>query len=138
MSKEITWRHYTPADEAAVLTLKSEQDGVLGQRMDFNFLEHPVLIAELGELDGKIIGAHCLESVPEYCMVSRDPRFTAAAERRAAKVCRTLKEHKFRMVRCLVPAWMGEDVTTIANALRSVGFRSDDHEGYQHLLLDLR
>jgi hypothetical protein len=139
VSAEITWRPYDPSDEKAVLRVKREQDEVLGARMDFNNLaEHPVLIAEVAEVDGEIIGAHCLESAPEYCMISRDPRFTAAAERRAPVVCNTLKQHGFRMVRCLVPAWMGADTQTIEDALRRAGFRSDDHEGYKHLLLDLR
>src|ERR1017187_2883445 len=100
MSQEITWRRYTPADELAVLALKREQDGVLGKPMDFNDLtQHPVLIAEVGEGDGRIIGAHTLEAVPEYCMFTRDPQFTAAAakraplirseERRVGKECRS-------------------------------------------------
>jgi hypothetical protein len=136
---KLTWRRYEERDKDAVLRLKAEQDEALGLRMDFNDLTaHPVLIAEVAEIDGEVIGVHTLESTPEYCMISRDPRFTAAAERRAPLVCAELKKYKFRMVRCLVPAWMGPDVTSIENALHGVGFRDDDHEGYKHLLLDLR
>jgi hypothetical protein len=137
MSAEITWRRYTPADEAAVLALKQEEDKVLGKTMDFNDLtQHPVLIAEVGELDGKIIGAHTLEAVPEYCMFTRDPRFTAAAAKRAPQLCAVLQEHGFRLIRCIVPDWMKEDTGTIQEALQRVGFGLDP--GYLPLILDLR
>jgi|ERR1017187_681433 hypothetical protein len=137
MSQEITWRRYTPADELAVLALKREQDGVLGKPMDFNDLtQHPVLIAEVGEVDGRIIGAHTLEAVPEYCMFTRDPQFTAAAAKRAPLICGVLKQHGFRIIRCIVPDWMQQDTETIQEALRGVGFGLDP--GYVPLILDLR
>jgi hypothetical protein len=137
MSHEITFRRYTPADLGAVLALKREQDDVLGKTMDFNDLtQHPVLIAEVGEIDGKIIGAHTLEAVPEYCMFTRDPRFTAAAAKRAPLVCGVLKDHGFRIIRCIVPDWMKQDTETIQKALEGAGFGLDT--GYVPLILDLR
>ncbi len=137
MSAQVTFRRYTPADEAAVLALKREEDSVLGKSMDFNDLtRHPVLIAEVGEVDGKIIGAHTLESVPEYCMFSRDPRFTAAAAKRAPVICGVLQDHGFRIIRCIVPDWMKRDTDTIEEALQGVGFGLDP--GYVPLILDLR
>lgn len=137
MSAEILWRRYTPADEEAVLALKAEQDDVLGKKMDFNDLtQHPVLIAEVGEIDDKIIGAHTLEAVPEYCMFTRDPRFTAAAAKRAPQICAVLQEHGFRIVRCIVPDWMKQDTGTIQEALQGAGFGLDP--GYVPLILDLR
>lgn len=137
MTTEITWRPYEERDREDVYRLKHEQDTVLGKKMDFNELsEHPVLLAEVAETDEGIIGVHTLESVPEYCMISRDPRFTAAAQRRAPEICGMLKHHGFRIIRCVVPEWMGRDTQTIENALRSAGFRSA--AGYKHLLLDLR
>jgi hypothetical protein len=137
MSAEITWRRYSPADKAAVVALKQEEDKVLGKAMDFNDLsQHPVLIAEVGELDGKIIGAHTLESVPEYCIFSRDPRFTAAAAKRAPQICAVLQENGFRIIRCVVPDWMKQDTGTIQEALQRVGFGLDP--GYLPLILDLR
>ena len=137
MSREITFRRYTPADEAAVLALKRQQDKVLGQPMDFcDLTRHPVLISEVGVLDGAIVGAHALEAVPEYCVFSRDPRFTAAAMQRGPLISRMLQQNGFRSIRCLVPEWIGADAETIASALQSVGFAP--HTGCRHMVLDLR
>jgi hypothetical protein len=105
--------------------------------MDFcDLTRHPVLFAEVGELDGAIIGAHALEAVPEYCVFSRDPRFTAAAIERGPAISRMLQENGFRSIRCLVPEWIGADAETIADALQSVGFAP--HTGCRHMVLDLR
>jgi hypothetical protein len=141
MSAEILWRRYSPADKEAVLALKREQDEVLGRKVDFNELtEHPVLVAEVAEIGREIVGLHTLESVPEYCMFSRDPRFTAAAARRAPEICGLLKSHGFRIVRCMVPDWLGNDEKTIVEALRATGFQFDCEPGkdYARLMLDLR
>ena len=137
MSAEILWRRYTPADEPAVLALKLEQDKLLGQPMDLTDLtKHPVLIAEVGEINGKIIGVHTLEAIPEYCVFSRDPRFTAAAIERAGVVCDVLREHGFRFTKCFVPEWIDRDTETITAALEQVNFRPQ--KGLRHMVLDLR
>jgi hypothetical protein len=145
MSHEITWRRYDLNDRAAALRLKVEQDQVLGQPMDFcDLTQHPVLVAEVGELEGEIIGLHTLEAVPEYCVFSRDPRFTKAAIARAPKVAHLLGEHGFRTIRCFVPEWLGADTDTITRALRSVEVpvgeeirHFEPRLGLRHMALDL-
>jgi hypothetical protein len=146
MSAEIHWRRYTPADEHAVLALKLEQDKLLGQPMDLGDLtKHPVLIAEVGEIAGSIIGVHTLEAIPEYCMFSRDPRFTEAAIRRAPIVCDVLRENGFRFTKCFVPEWIDRDTETISAALESVSYPIGNEvrhfkplNGLRHMVLDLR
>ena len=145
MPSTITFRPYERTDLEAALALKAEQDRVLGQPMDFcDLTEHPVLIAEVAEIDGKIIGLHTLEAVPEYCVFSRDPRFTAAAAARAPQVAGLLMQHGFRSIRCLVPEWI-EGAERIIEALGNVrvpvgdelrGFRP--HIGCRQMVLDLR
>jgi hypothetical protein len=121
MSHEITWRRFDLNDMPRALRLKEQQDQVLGQPMDFcDLTQHPVLIAEVGEVQGEIIGVHTLEAVPEYCVFSRDPRFTEAAIARAPQVAHLLGVHGFRAIRCFVPEWLGRDSDTITAALQSV------------------
>jgi hypothetical protein len=137
MSSPITFRRYTQHDLEAALALKAEQDKLLGQPMDFcDLTEHPVLLAEVAESEGEIIGLHTLEAVPEYCVFSRDPRFTAAAIKRAPRIASLLQEYGFRWIRCAVPQWIGDDCETIVEALGHAGFAP--HNGCRHMMLDLR
>lgn len=137
MDPQINWRPYTPADLSLALTLKEEQDRVLGQPMDFcDLSKHPVLIAEFAEIDGQAIGLHTIEAVPEYCVFSRNPKFTVAAARRAPQISKLLQENGFRSIRCLVPEWLGRDTETIVEALAATGFKP--HTGCRQMVLDLR
>lgn len=137
MPPHINWRPYTKADLPMALALKEEQDLVLGQPMDFcDLTEHPVLLAEIAELDGEILGLHTFEAVPEYCVFSRNPKFTVAAARRAPEISRLLQQHGFRSIRCLVPEWLGRDTKTITEALAASGFKP--HTGCRQMVLDLR
>lgn len=128
------------------MALKEEQDHVLGQPMDFcDLTKHPVLLAEVGVSEGKVIGLHTLEAVPEYCVFSRDPRFTAAAMTRAPLVSGMLLEHGFRSIRCFVPEWLGHDTEIIAKALESVRCpvqgetrHFEPQTGLRNMVLDLR
>ena len=146
MSAEIRWRPYRESDLGVALELKQEQDNVLGQPMDFcDLTKHPVLLAEVGMSEGRVIGVHTLEAVPEYCMFSRDPRFTAAAMARAPLVSGMLMEHGFRSIRCFVPEWLGHDTKRITEALQAVQCpvqeqirHFEERAGLRHMALDLR
>lgn len=146
MSGEIKWRPYRESDLGVAMTLKEQQDELLGQPMDFcDLTKHPVLLAEVGVVEGRVIGLHTLEAVPEYCVFSRDPRFTAAAMARAPQVSGLLLEHGFRSIRCFVPEWLGHDTETIAKALENVQCpvqgeirHFEPRLGLRHMALDLR
>jgi hypothetical protein len=146
VSTDIKWRPYRETDLGVAMTLKQEQDEVLGQPMDFcDLTKHPVLLAEVGMSEGKVIGLHTLEAVPEYCVFSRDPRFTAAAMARAPLVSGMLLEHGFRSIRCFVPEWLGHDTKRITEALQDVQCpvqgeirHFEPYVGLRHMVLDLR
>ena len=135
----ITFRRYELRDAEAVQRLHRVQEAALGRRMDFPDLAmHPVLVAEVGEKNGEIVGAHYLESTPEYVTVGRSPEFTAAAIRRAPAILSLLRSHEFRVVRVIVPDWLGKDTERITEALRDPLVGAEIDEGYRHLLIDLR
>ena len=127
-----------PGEAEALLRLHQETEAAIGRKMDFPKLdEHPVLVAEVLERNGELLGGLYLESTPEVCFIGRSAEVTVSAVRHAPEVFRKLKECGFRFVRVQVPRSLSEeDRTMIREQLEAIGFQ--ENSAYEHYFVDLR
>ena len=138
----LEFRRYQESDRERILALHTEQELAIGREMDLPSLsDHPVLISEVGVNGKGIEGAHFLESIPEYSIVSRSALFTKHAMLRAPQIIRTLRANGFRMVRIPLPKCLGKDGETLSAALSEL-FGADrvlnESSNYDLLTVDFR
>ena len=127
-----------PGEVEAVLRLHQEAEQAIGRKMDFpDLAQHPVLVAEVLERNGEVLGGLYLESTPEVVFIGRSAEVTVSAVRHAPEVFRKLKECGFRFVRVQVPRSLSdEDRAMIREQLEAVGFQ--ENSAYEHYFVDLR
>jgi hypothetical protein len=140
---EITWRKYAQSgyyqsDMDAVVLLHAETEAALGRAMDLpDMMKAPVLETWVAERNGEILEGMYIEAIGEACFVGRNAEATFSAIHTAPELLENLRKRGLRVLRILVPRWIGKDADAIDRALKAAGFTTTDEE-YRHYQFDLR
>lgn len=131
---EVLIRQATDEDWPAILKCHEQIEERVGMKMDLPTLSDPaILIFEVAELDGEVIGFSYQEKAIEYCMGGTDPRSTAAFKARVPELFRGAKQIGIRFIHCAVPV----ECEAVEKHLEDAGFYSTA-ESLRYFKLDLR
>lgn len=103
----IQWRLYEPKDSEAVLELHAQLEERVGRKLPLpNLMSDPVLVALVGEIDGKVTHGVFLELEAEVCAIGPNAMAPSEMPEAVAYLESVLDRFKIRIVRAFVPRQM--------------------------------
>lgn len=104
---KVEWRDYEPSDKEAVIQLHREMEARLGRKMDLPDLDlQPILIAQVGLVDGVVKYCVYLEAEVEACVAGCSPLSAKQLAPAVARLKAVADSYRIRIVRCFVPQSM--------------------------------